>query len=66
MAAGCCGTDGWRTIELRCIAIWNMSNMWNMSMGGLVLKEEGMGGVSGGGVDERGWLLVGTHLSPLE
>ena len=44
--------------------------MWNMSMGGLVLKEEGMGGVSGGGVDERGWfwgwLGVGTHLSPLE
>ena len=40
--------------------------MWNMSMGGLVLKEEGMGGVSGGGVDERGWLRVGTHLSPLD
>ena len=44
--------------------------MWNMSMGGLDLKEEGMGGVSGGGVDERGWLRgwlqVGTHLSPLE
>ena len=28
-------------------------------MGGLVLKEEGMGGVSGGGVDERGWLRGG-------